>query len=250
MQIIVNDLLVHYELQGKGKAVLLLHGWGDRAAGLAVVQQALAKQYKVLSLDLPGFGSTQAPAEIWNLDDYATFVQLLLDKLKIKDLYAVIGHSNGGALAIRAIRLKKLQPQKLVLLAASGIRTRNSLRRIMLNITAKAGNLATLWMPQRYRRALRESLYQAAGSDMLVVPHLQETFKKTVRQDVQKDAEELKLPTLLIYADNDDAVPLADGQLYSRLIENSHLKVVTGAGHFIHLDRPEKVNKLIMDFLK
>lgn len=250
MQIVVNGLLVNYSLTGKGKLVLLLHGWGDDARGLAVLQTALAKDYRVLAPDLPGFGGTQAPGGVWNLDDYAGFLQALLDKLGLKQPYAVIGHSNGGALAVRALSLGRLKPRKLVLLAASGVRTNNRFKRLFLKIIAKTGNVATLWLPERQRQNLRKSLYGVAGSDMLAVPELQATFKKTVRQDVQADAAVIELPTLLVFAANDEAIPVADGRQYNRLIKNSRLEIIKDAGHFVHTDKPAEVLSLVEEFLK
>jgi pimeloyl-ACP methyl ester carboxylesterase len=250
MQIVVDGLLTQYELSGKGQLVLLLHGWGDSLKTFAELRKQLAANYQVLAVDLPGFGGTQVPKETWDLDNYSAFLENLLKKLELSQPYAVIGHSNGGALAIRAISLDALKPQKLVLIAASGIRTAQKARRLILKVLAKAGNIATIWMPERYRRALRKSLYEAAGSDLLVMPGLEETFKKTVRQDVQKDAVRIKIPTLLIYAKNDEAVPLSYGRLYKSYITHSRLAEVDNAGHFVHLDQTEKVNMLIKDFLK
>jgi pimeloyl-ACP methyl ester carboxylesterase len=248
VNIVVNGLLTTYELQGKGQLVLLLHGWGDDSRTFAVLREQLTASHQVLSLDLPGFGATQPPKEVWDLDNYAEFVGACLDKLGLKQPSAVIGHSNGGALAIRAISTGVLKPKKLVLLAASGIRNRQKGKRLALKFIAKVGNLATIWMPERYRQALRKSLYGAAGSDMLVVPELQETFKKTVRQDVREDAARLTIPTLLIYAEGDRAVPLSDGQLYNQLIKGSRLEVLEG-GHFVHIDQPGRTGELIKDFL-
>lgn len=230
--------------------MLLLHGWGDNIKGLARLQNKLAGQYQALAIDLSGFGGTDAPPESWDLDNYAHFVRAVLEKLELGQPYAVIGHSNGGALAIRAISLRCLQPEKLVLLAASGVRTSQRGKRFILKIIAKTGDVATLWMPERYRQGLRKSLYGAAGSDLLVAPHLEETFKRTVRQDVQADAAALDLPALLIYAADDKAIPLADGRQYQRLIKDSRLEVIQDAGHFVHIDQPAQVGTLIEDFLR
>lgn len=250
MQIIVNGLLTNYELAGSGKLVLLLHGWGDSSKGLSGIFKDLSKQYKVIVLDLPGFGATDSPKDAWNLDNYAKFIRAFLDKLSIDQPFAVIGHSNGGALAIRAISLKLLAPKKLVLIAASGVRTGNTSRRFVLKIIAKTGNLATIWMPERYRQALRKSLYNSVGSDMLVAPHLKETYKEVVSQDVQDDAAKINIPALLIYATNDSAIPLSDGKKYQQMITGSKLEIIDGAGHFVHHDQPEKALELLKDFLK
>lgn len=249
MNVVVNKLLTNYSLSGKGKLVLLLHGWGDSAKGLGVLHRQLAKDYRVLSLDLPGFGGTQAPLTPWNLDDYAGFVQSVLKKLDLAQPYAVVGHSNGGALAIRATALGLLEPSKLVLLASAGIRTGRSVRRITLKALTKVGNAATIWLPERYRRNLRESLYRTVGSDMLVVPEMQETFQQVVRQDVQADTTLITQPTLLIYAEDDPAVPMSDGRTFLRLMKDARLETVPG-GHFVHLEQPERVVELIREFLK
>lgn len=249
MNVVVDGLMTNYQLAGQGKLILLLHGWGDSASGIKNVADDLARDFQVLSLDLPGFGATQTPKSAWDLDDYAKFLKNLLAKLKLEQPYAVIGHSNGGALAIRAVSLKALSPQKLILLAASGVRTNSAAKRFVLKIVAKTGNLATIWMPERYRQALRKSLYGAAGSDMLVVPELKDTFKKTVRQDVQADAVAIDIPTLLIYAADDKDVPVADGKQYHDLINNSQLEIIKAAGHFVHHDQPEQVLNAVKGFL-
>ncbi len=250
MQIIVDDLLTHYELNGEGKLVLLLHGWGDSAKGLEALSQQLTQQYTVLSVDLPGFGASQPPKAVWDLDNYSDFLNKLLDKVDLGQPYTVIGHSNGGALALRATALGNLKPERLVLLAASGVRTGGGGKRLVLKTLAKTGNIATIWMPERYRQGLRKSLYGAAGSDMLVAPQLEETFKKTVRQDVQADAAIINTPTLLIYGRDDNAVPVADGEKYHSLMKNSKLVILDNAGHFLHLDQPEQVTNLIEEFIK
>jgi pimeloyl-ACP methyl ester carboxylesterase len=249
MQVVVDDLLTNCDLSGKGSLTLLLHGWGDNLKGLRLLHSELAKDHQVLSIDLPGFGNTDAPKTVWSLDNYAYFVANVIKKLELSEPEIVIGHSNGGALAIRAISLNILDPKKLVLIAASGVRNDKTARRVALQVLAKTGNAATIWMPERYRDALRKSLYGAAGSDLLVMPQLEETFKKTVRQDVQKDAKLITIPTLLIYAKKDEAVPIAYGRRFHELIKGSTLKEVDDSGHFIHLDQSEKVLELIEGFI-
>ncbi|HET7060109.1 MAG TPA: alpha/beta hydrolase [Candidatus Saccharimonadales bacterium] len=249
MQLIVDKLLTQYELSGEGKLILLLHGWSQTAKNLGQLQKELAASHQVLAVDLPGFGATQTPDAAWDLDDYAEFLKDLLQKLNLPQPYAVIGHSNGGALAVRAVSLGELRPDKLVLLAASGVRTNSHAKRLIFKFIAKAGNAATIWLPEHRRAALRKRLYGAAGSDMLTAPHLQDTFKKTVRQDVQGDAAAIKTPTLLIYAADDQDVPVADGKQYNKLIKNSRLEVIEQAGHFVHTDQPEKVTQLVEEFL-
>jgi pimeloyl-ACP methyl ester carboxylesterase len=250
MQVIVDDLVINYEARGQGKVVLLLHGWGDSWQTFNQLINKLSENYYVVALDLPGFGGSQIPKDIWSLDNYASLVQHFLAKLKLNnDPYAVIGHSNGGALAIRAISLKHLEPSKLVLLAASGVRNTNNKRRAVTRLVAKTGKVTTFFLSRETKQKLRRKLYGTIGSDMLFAPHLQETFKVTVRQDVQVDAAKIDIPVLLIFADNDPAIPLSDAKRYHELMINSKLEVINSKDHFVHHDQSVKVEQLIVEFL-
>ena len=101
MQIIVNKLLTNYRVSGRGPNLLILHGWGSNQDVFEKLALSLRAKYQVISLDLPGMGKSEPPAEPWNLDDYKKFITSFLIKLKVKKLEVIIGHSNGGALAIK-----------------------------------------------------------------------------------------------------------------------------------------------------
>ena len=251
MQVVVDALLTHYEALGSGqKTVLLLHGWGDSAAGLRTLQVELAKKYKVIAVDLPGFGGTERPITTWGLDEYAQFTAHFLQKVGVRKTLAIVGHSNGGAVAIRGVSRGVLKPKKLVLLAAAGIRDHGNLRKIGFKALAKSGKAATVWLPPEQRAKMRRRLYKSAGSDMLVVPELQETFKKTVSQDLQDDAALLNVPVLLLYGERDTAAPVWYGQRYHELMDDSTLEILPGAGHFVHLDRLNDVVQAIEEFVQ
>lgn len=250
MQVIVDSLLVNYQRSGsKAKTVLLLHGWGDSLKTFAGLQKALSEDFTVVSLDLPGFGGSQAPPRAWGLQEYAELAAAFLRKITVPALYAVVGHSNGGAVAIYGLAHNILKAQKLVLLGAAGIRDQQKGRRQALNALAKTGRAATAWLPASQQQKLRQKLYTAAGSDLLTVPHMQETFKKIVNQDVQAEAAQLKLPTLLIYGQDDTETPPAYGERYQNLISGSTLEVISGSGHFVHQEQPQLIQNLVQEFL-
>lgn len=250
VQVVVESLLTTYRSSGKGKTVVLLHGWGDRAAGLKDLQAALAGRYEVISLDLPGFGSTERPSGDWDLSDYAAFVGTFLGKIGKDKVYAVIGHSNGGAIAIRGLTKGNFTADKLVLMAAAGIRGTAKTRNKVLRLVAKTGKALTAPLPKSAKNRLRRKVYNTIGSDMLVAEHLQGTFKKVVADDVRQDAAKIKIPTLLLYGGNDEATPTSYGQAYHKLIKDSKLEVLSEAGHFMHLEQPQKVTEEIEEFLK
>lgn len=249
MNIVVNGLLTNYHRTGSGKTIVLLHGWGDSLETFSDLQARLTSEYDVITLDLPGFGKTQAPEEVWGLTNYAHFVAEALKKLGVKDVYAYVAHSNGASVAIRGLGQGILSAEKVVLLGAAGIRNRQLGKRLVLKIVAKTGKVATFWLPISTRKKLQKALYGAVGSDMLVAPHLQETFKRTVREDVQADAQKIAIPTLLIYGEKDRATPVLYGQIYHEIIDGSRLETIGSAGHFVHQDNPVEVAKMLKEFL-
>src|SRR3989344_3222224 len=120
MQAVVEGLLTNYEVVGGGdRKLLILHGWGGSLGDWRRVASDLGTGYKIVLVDLPGFGHTQRPGEVWGVDEYAGWVTSFLDKLKIKRT-AVLGHSFGGrvAIAMAAGKYKK-KAERLILVDAA-----------------------------------------------------------------------------------------------------------------------------------
>lgn len=253
MNLVVDGLLTHYTRVGQSpgaKLVLIIPGWADTSANWQAMQQQLSQAYDTVVVDLPGFGGSQAPATAWGPDEYAGFVGGFITKLGAGQPYAILGHSNGGAIAMTGLAAGTLSAARLVLVASAGIRGQEAGRKQALKLLAKTGKVLSAPLPARLRKRLRSKLYSAAGSDMLVAEHMQESFKKVVSADVQAAAGQLTLPTLLVYGDRDDATPLSYGQTFQGLIEGSRLEIVPGAGHFVFLDQPDKVGILVQEFLR
>ncbi len=251
MNVIVNGLMTNYQKVGAGPKVLVcLPGWGDSLASFSKLADKLQRHYTVLSVDLPGFGGTQTPPQAWNLEDYVNFVAAWLDKLKVTKPYAFVGHSNGGAIAIMGLGRGLLKTDKLVLVASAGVRNQRPVSLWLLKVLAKIGKVSLFLLPPSFRRKIRQKLYKTLGSDMLLVPHMELTYKKIINQDVQAIASKIQVPTLLLYGTEDRDTPLSYGQLLNKAIPDSILGIVDSGGHFLHQEQPAKVARLIMDFLK
>ena len=250
MQVVVDGLLTNYVRRGEGRVVVILHGWGDNSKSWLDLSQTLDKHFDVIVPDLPGFGGSQSPTSTWGLNDYAGFVKTLLVKIKAPDVYCIIGHSNGGAIAIRGVAHNIIKAEKLVLLSSAGIRGEYKGRIKALRYAAKAGKLLTTPLPKSAKNKLRSTAYKTIGSDMLVAEHLQETFKKIVSDDIQADAKNINLPTLLVYGESDQQTPLRYGEILHELIDHSSLEVLTGAGHFIQLDQATALKSAVEGFIR
>ncbi len=91
---------IHYLISGQGPTVLLLHGIGASVYTWRLLMPLLSRHYRVIAVDLPGFGrSSKIAVESYDLDQQTARLQLLLDTLDVKECH-VVGSSMGGALAL------------------------------------------------------------------------------------------------------------------------------------------------------
>lgn len=249
MKIIVRNIALEYEDQGTGQVLLFLHGWGDSAQTFSALKNYLPSGYRFISLDFPGFGQSEYPGGDWELSDYVTLVRDFLDKLSIKP-EAIIGHSFGGRVAIKGLAQNILPASKLILIASAGVSDRKSAQNIFWQPFTKAFKLVfSLPGLNNFQGGLKSRFYKLIGSDYYSAGKMKGSFVKIINEDLSQIAPSINIPTLLIWGKGDTATPLADGVTLSKLIPNSRLETIPGAGHFVHSEKPEAVGKLISDFI-
>lgn len=246
MKCIVNGLAVEYEEQGSGAATLMLHGWGDTLHTFDALAGMLPG--RVVRADLPGFGASDAPKSSWTLDDYVHFVKAFIQKLEIKpDI--LIGHSLGGRILIKGLSTGTLGARKAVLIASAGVAQRNTFRNASLGFLAKIGRAVTAVPPLTLLRdGLRRYLYQRIGSDYFSAGPLRATFVNIIKEDLSSVAKTVPVPTLIVWGANDATTPLSEGKKLHVLIHASVFRVIPGAGHFVHQEKPREVSGIIREF--
>ena len=89
---------INYKIIGEGDLVVLLHGWGQNIQMMEPLVKGL-KNKKVLILDLPGFGESDEPDNVWSIEDYADFINKFVNKLGYEKC-SIIGHSFGGKIGL------------------------------------------------------------------------------------------------------------------------------------------------------
>ncbi len=251
MQIMVNGQLVQYKDEGKGLVIVMLHGWGSNLSTFNALSGHLTKYFRVIRIDFPGFGSSSKPDDNWGVGEYAKLVSECIEKLKLGDIYAFIGHSFGGRVIIKGIANKYLHSNKIVLIGTAGVKPAESVKKVVYKSIAKAGKVVTLFPGLKsLRPALRKKLYGAAGStDYLNAGVMQQIFLNTINEDLLPDVHHVTQPTLLIWGENDSETPLADAQRIMHELPNGKLRVVPGAGHFVYSDNNAAVTKELDIFL-
>lgn len=248
MKAIVDNLAAEYEDGGVGPVLLMLHGWKDSLNTFDELVPLLPG-YRIIRLDMPGFGGSDAPTSAWGVGEYADFVKAFIYKLNIVP-EVIVGHSFGGRVAIKGVGSGVLNPKKLVLIAAAGLARRHTLKNHILAGLAKIGRAFTSVPPLSFwQNWLRLRLYGALGSDYFNSGSLKETFKMVVSEDLSEYAAKITTPTLLIWGRNDTSTPLSQAERIHELIEKSQLDIVMNAGHFVHKEKPAEVAKFITAFL-
>lgn len=252
MQVLVDDLEISYSRSGKGRVLLLLHGWGASKENLKQLADVLSHNFEVISLDFPGFGASQIPQAAWDVGAYAQFVRRFLQVIAVQQVYGVIGHSFGGRVIIKAVSGGMLKPEKVILLGAAGVKPKITMRSHVYKLVAKSGKM-TLSLPvlRKYSARARSKLYRSAGtSDYLATNGtMRRVFLKTIDEDLSHLAKDVTCPVLLVWGSEDRDAPLADARFYAAAMPSASLKIVQEAGHFVHNDNPRKVVRWVESFL-
>jgi len=243
MDVIVNGLHVKGANIGRGPVALLLHGWGGDHKTILDLKSALPG-HRIVAPDLPGFGGSQLPSEAWGVERYGEFIADLLDKLKIKQVDIIIGHSFGGRIALELVGNGRVIPNKLILLASHGLPERRSLGSRLLGLAANIGHVLPPTWRSAVGRRFRSEDYRATAGIMSQV------FLNVIAQDATKAAGRIKTDTLLVYGLDDKTTPTDMGRRFNDLITGSRLELVEQAGHYVHLDQPQRVGELIKEFVK
>ena len=248
MKCIVSGLAVEYEDRGSGDSIVMLHGWKDDLRTFDAIAPSLSGRFRIIRVDLPGFGGSEAPKGDWMLDDYVGFVKDFLIKLNIKpDI--LVGHSFGGRVTIKGIATNKFSAKKIVLISSAGIAHRKTLKNLILAILAKIGRVVTaIPLISFWKQNIRRRLYKHIGSDYFRAGALSGTFRNIIKEDLSENARNIGVPTLIIWGSEDDTTPISEGKRLNKLIYGSKLEVIGGAGHFVHQERPEEVVNLISKF--
>ena len=256
MEMTYQGLKVQYIEQGQGPLAVLFHGWGANKELFQALISTLAARYRVAAPDTPGFGQSQEPGEAWSLEDYCAFSKAFIDHVAGPEDKEVIlaGHSHGGRTLIRLVGSGMLdrKVQKLILIDSAGIvheKTPEQMRRIKGYKREKKG-LSLPPVKALFPHALERLQSKSGSADYrMASPVMRQSMVKVVNEDVREYLPRIEAETLLVWGDQDQDTPLADGQLMERLIPGSGLAVLAGAGHFSFLDRQYQFLAVMRSFL-
>ena len=263
---------VAYRSAGSGPAVVLLHGITSTSATWERVMPYLATRFTVIAPDLLGHGQTAKPRGDYSLGAYASGVRDLLVTLGHESA-TFVGHSLGGGVVMQFAYQFPERCERLVLVDSGGLG-----REVSLLLRAATLPLSEVVLPLLADARLLDAgravgrmfgrVGLQAGTDMaelarghasLADSEARAAFVHTLRTIVEPGGQRVNasdrlylaenIPFMLIWGDRDPIIPVEHGIAAHELVRSSRLEVFEGAGHFPHMDDPQRFLDVLFDFI-
>ena len=250
MSVEIENLKINYITEGTGEIVLVLHGWGASIETVMPIVNILKETMKVYAIDLPGFGKSDLPDDVFGSFYYADIVKGFIDKMGIEKL-SLVGHSYGGKLCIILSARYPEIIKKQVLIDSAGLIPKRTLKYHLkvktFKIMKKVYKALFFWKDEEEKM---EKIYKKFGSDdyQNTSGIMRKIFVRVVNENMKPLLNDILAPTLLIWGDQDEATPLYMAKIMEKEIKDSGLVVFAGAGHYSYLDEYHRFKKVLESF--
>lgn len=220
--------------------------------------EGLDDAYRTHALDLPGHGASPPPPEPWGVPEHAELVHAYIQG-EIGMTTSVIGHSNGGRIALYMASTSQWADaiERLALISPSGVQPERSWGYSLRSSIASVLKAPVQILPEPFRAPaedwLRHSLLwrMLGSSDYNALQGvMRETFVKTVNYHLDGALSRIEVPTLLFWGTEDEAVSRRQMDVLESSIDDCGLVELEGAGHYGHLDQPTSVLSSLRYFLE
>ena len=248
----VDGLKTAYRREGGGEPLVFLHGAGLTRAWLPLYDQ-LSHTFDVIVPEHPGFGDTKMPAWLRGMDDLVLHYDGLLRELGVEAAH-LVGHSLGGWAAAYLAIFYPERFRSLTLIAPVGLRMPEAPVADPFRMSPEMAMemLLSGASPEKY------GPYFERGDEIESTIHAYSesiTFARLMwnpRYDVKLDhrLQRIKIPTQIVWAEDDRLIPAAHGARWAELIDGAQLTTVEGTpdeptGHMVIIQQPERLAAVI-----
>lgn len=263
---------VVYRVAGSGPPVVLIHGMLNSSSHWQRVARTLAARNTVIAPDLIGHGDSAAPRGDYSLGAHAASIRDLLAAIGVERA-TIVGHSLGGGVAMQFFYQFPQRVQRLVLVSSGGLGREVSpmLRTAalpgvsgLLAATIHPRLLGSLWSAgdRLRRRGVGAGVYlQAVARALRPLENAdaRHAFLHTLRSVIDVRGQRVSatdrlyllesMPTMIVWGERDNTIPLAHGRRAHEVIPGSVLKTLPRAAHFPHLEDPDGLAALLREFI-
>lgn len=258
----VDGVDVFYVERGVGSAVVFLHGWAASSFSWRLNIPTVAKHFRAMAVDLPGFGLSMKPSEGLNL---STVTEILLKFLKGLGVerFSLVGHSMGGAVAAHVAAAYPEKVEKLILVNPSLFGADSGRRPLAMELARNrllSGLMTRLLVRKYFIKRVLQDIYvdKSVLSDEVV-----EGYYESVRRAGPVLVEAVKIwgefdsysvyaikcPKLFVLGEKDNIVPFRKNlELAEKIGAEIHVEPM--AGHSVHEEKAEIFNEVILRFLR
>jgi pimeloyl-ACP methyl ester carboxylesterase len=235
--ILLDSSIVHYEVLGRGRPVIFLHGWVGSWRYWISAMQVTSTSYRAYALDLWGFGDTAHNTLNYSLEQQASLLDRFLNEMGIGKI-ALVGHGLG---ALVGMSFATRFPQSVDRMMAISC----PLDYQAVNARLRTGTPTELteWLSSRTPEATT-ALSDSSKTDAKAIA---DSLAALQANNVFNGFRALNIPCLLVYGDKDPAIVTPDGE-YS-LSTMTHQVELESSGHFPMIDETTRFNRLLTDFL-
>jgi 3-oxoadipate enol-lactonase len=246
-QIEINNVKINYVTEGKGEAIIFIHGLGEYLESWRNQIQYFSKNFQAVALDLRGHGKSGVPKKRIEIRDFALDVKGLLDYLDIKKAH-FCGLSMG---ALVVFEMYKLHPEYFLSMILVGARHQfppaqtAALEGMSMEIIGE--EVATFALAAKAPEVLRtEVAKMVAGTRKDVYIQSAEATSMLNYADLLPT---IKVPTLIVVGDLDIVTPVSSAEQIQKSISGSVLKIMKGVGHLPNRENPNEFNNILKEFL-
>lgn len=235
--VMVEGVEVTYEEAGAGEPVILVHGLSGSTLWWQRNIVPLARHYRVLAVDLPGFGSLRRHRDRFVLERAALWLRTFMRATGIRRAH-LVGHSMGGYICLRLAAAHPRLVRRLVLVAPAGVPLATSIFGEVVPLLGAARYAAPSFLP-----VLAYDLLRTGPRTLL------SAARDIIQLNVSDELEAVCAPVLLVWGDQDRLVPAKNGDALRRALRDAQLVMLPGAGHVAMYDRPDEFNRAVLAFL-
>jgi pimeloyl-ACP methyl ester carboxylesterase len=263
---IVNTIVL-----GEGPPVVFVHGLSGSWQNWLEQLPVLAREHRVVAIDLPGFGASPMPSQEISISSYARMLDGLLGMLDI-DAAAVVGNSMGGFVGAELAIAFPQRVERLVLVSAAGISTfaepRVTRAFPALRRTERIAAAGAAWVASKSDAVARRARLRQAALAIVArhptqlpaplaaeqirgagKPGFLQALGAIIGYDVRERLPELACPTLIVWGEGDRLISVADADVFAELIPDSRRVIFEDTGHVAMLERPASFNAVLEEFL-
>lgn len=255
----VDGYNIRYIDAGEGPVIIFLHGLGGNIEGNEECYPLLEKNFRIVAMDCPGSGWSEAPEREYCIDYLVDFTFRFADALGLDKFY-VAGGSQGG---LQTLLCCLKSPERVIASAVyspSGVWKARPLAAVvvrllppeavlpLMRVTSLFWNSPTHPDYMKNRKAALEHIESRdmPGFGMHVLGCLASVLEKDFRDDFAKIAT----PTLIMWGSHDFGMRPSMGKELHDLIDGSELEIVQGAGHNLPCEMPQLFSDRVTAFFR